>query len=352
MMGLPALLGRTARTATHLVGRHRDAEATVGAVPLKAPQGPVVRGHHAPPLGGLRPGVARRRQGGQERLRHQGQRRRAVAGERRPAPLPGRAQGACPARRWWRWCRCRCARRTSAASSTTGLPDVHPPAHRRGRPRQDGQGHRPGHQGREGGPQRRRRQAPHGLERARRALDVRAGGPGVLPAQPRRPAPADLQPGRLQRAGADLPALPVRRRAGGGLPDGPGVGGGRAQRHRALLPRPPRRRLPGRQGARGRPRPDGRVPRGRDGRPARGRRPAPHAPRARSRRSNRPTGWRPPGEDAPAGNGSAVAPGDGPPPSPGPAGKASKATKATKGPRSTKPAKPRPRAADPAEPQS
>ena len=39
-LGLPALLGRTVRTATHLVGRHRDPEATVGAVPLRAPRTP------------------------------------------------------------------------------------------------------------------------------------------------------------------------------------------------------------------------------------------------------------------------------------------------------------------------
>jgi WS/DGAT/MGAT family acyltransferase len=40
MIGLPALVGRTARTATHLLNRHRDADATVGAVPLKAPKVP------------------------------------------------------------------------------------------------------------------------------------------------------------------------------------------------------------------------------------------------------------------------------------------------------------------------
>lgn len=37
---LPRLLGRTARTATELVNRHRDPEATVGAVPLRAPRTP------------------------------------------------------------------------------------------------------------------------------------------------------------------------------------------------------------------------------------------------------------------------------------------------------------------------
>jgi diacylglycerol O-acyltransferase / wax synthase len=37
---LPALLGRTVRTATHLVNRHRDPEAVVGAVPLRAPRTP------------------------------------------------------------------------------------------------------------------------------------------------------------------------------------------------------------------------------------------------------------------------------------------------------------------------
>ena len=39
-LGLPALMGRTVRTATHLVGRHRDPEATVGAIPLRAPRTP------------------------------------------------------------------------------------------------------------------------------------------------------------------------------------------------------------------------------------------------------------------------------------------------------------------------
>lgn len=39
-IGLPALIGRTARTATALVSRHRDAEAATGAVPLKAPKAP------------------------------------------------------------------------------------------------------------------------------------------------------------------------------------------------------------------------------------------------------------------------------------------------------------------------
>jgi diacylglycerol O-acyltransferase / wax synthase len=40
VLSLPALLGRTVRTASHLVGRHRDPEAVVGAVPLKAPRTP------------------------------------------------------------------------------------------------------------------------------------------------------------------------------------------------------------------------------------------------------------------------------------------------------------------------
>lgn len=39
-IGLPALIGRTARTASALVSRHRDAEAATGAVPLKAPKVP------------------------------------------------------------------------------------------------------------------------------------------------------------------------------------------------------------------------------------------------------------------------------------------------------------------------
>ena len=81
MLGLPALLGRTARTATLLVGRHRDAERHRRGRAPEGAQGPVVGGHHPPPLGGLRPRVARRGQGGEERLRHQGQRRGAVAGE-------------------------------------------------------------------------------------------------------------------------------------------------------------------------------------------------------------------------------------------------------------------------------
>ena len=37
---LPALVGRTISTATHLVNRHRDPEAVVGAVPLRAPRTP------------------------------------------------------------------------------------------------------------------------------------------------------------------------------------------------------------------------------------------------------------------------------------------------------------------------
>ena len=39
-IGLPALMGRTVRTVTHLVGRHRDPEAPVGAIPLRAPRTP------------------------------------------------------------------------------------------------------------------------------------------------------------------------------------------------------------------------------------------------------------------------------------------------------------------------
>ena len=39
-VALPALVGRTVRTATHLVNRHRDPEAVVGAVPLRAPRTP------------------------------------------------------------------------------------------------------------------------------------------------------------------------------------------------------------------------------------------------------------------------------------------------------------------------
>jgi WS/DGAT/MGAT family acyltransferase len=40
VMSLPALVGRTVRTASHLVSRHRDPEAVVGAVPLRAPRTP------------------------------------------------------------------------------------------------------------------------------------------------------------------------------------------------------------------------------------------------------------------------------------------------------------------------
>lgn len=39
-MSLPALVGRTVRTATHLVSRHRDPGTVVGAVPLRAPRTP------------------------------------------------------------------------------------------------------------------------------------------------------------------------------------------------------------------------------------------------------------------------------------------------------------------------
>ncbi|HET6952265.1 MAG TPA: wax ester/triacylglycerol synthase family O-acyltransferase [Acidimicrobiales bacterium] len=39
-VSLPALVGRTVRTAGHLVSRHRDPEAVVGAVPLRAPRTP------------------------------------------------------------------------------------------------------------------------------------------------------------------------------------------------------------------------------------------------------------------------------------------------------------------------
>ncbi|HKY64853.1 MAG TPA: wax ester/triacylglycerol synthase family O-acyltransferase [Acidimicrobiales bacterium] len=39
-LSLPALLGRTVATATQLVGRHRDPETVVGAVPLRAPRTP------------------------------------------------------------------------------------------------------------------------------------------------------------------------------------------------------------------------------------------------------------------------------------------------------------------------
>jgi diacylglycerol O-acyltransferase / wax synthase len=40
VVSLPALLGRTARSASHLVSRHRDPETVVGAVPLRAPRTP------------------------------------------------------------------------------------------------------------------------------------------------------------------------------------------------------------------------------------------------------------------------------------------------------------------------
>lgn len=39
-LSLPGLLGRTARTATHLVNRHRDPDTIGGAVPLRAPRTP------------------------------------------------------------------------------------------------------------------------------------------------------------------------------------------------------------------------------------------------------------------------------------------------------------------------
>jgi WS/DGAT/MGAT family acyltransferase len=39
-VSLPALLGRTVRTVTHLVTRHRDPATVVGAVPLRAPRTP------------------------------------------------------------------------------------------------------------------------------------------------------------------------------------------------------------------------------------------------------------------------------------------------------------------------
>jgi WS/DGAT/MGAT family acyltransferase len=39
-ISLPALVGRTARTISHLVSRHRDPETVVGAVPLRAPRTP------------------------------------------------------------------------------------------------------------------------------------------------------------------------------------------------------------------------------------------------------------------------------------------------------------------------
>lgn len=39
-LSLPALVGRTVRTATHLVSRHRDPDTVVGAVPLRAPRTP------------------------------------------------------------------------------------------------------------------------------------------------------------------------------------------------------------------------------------------------------------------------------------------------------------------------
>jgi diacylglycerol O-acyltransferase / wax synthase len=39
-VSLPALVGRTVRTATHLVSRHRDPATVVGAVPLRAPRTP------------------------------------------------------------------------------------------------------------------------------------------------------------------------------------------------------------------------------------------------------------------------------------------------------------------------
>jgi diacylglycerol O-acyltransferase / wax synthase len=39
-LSLPGLVGRTMRTAGHLVSRHRDPEAVVGAVPLRAPRTP------------------------------------------------------------------------------------------------------------------------------------------------------------------------------------------------------------------------------------------------------------------------------------------------------------------------
>jgi diacylglycerol O-acyltransferase len=49
-LSLPALVGRTVRTATHLVNRHRDPGAVVGAVPLRAPRTPwsaAITGHRA-----------------------------------------------------------------------------------------------------------------------------------------------------------------------------------------------------------------------------------------------------------------------------------------------------------------
>ena len=49
-----------------------------------------------------------------------GQRRRARAVRRRAAPLPRRPAARRSTRRWWRWCRCRCAPRTRRTRWATG----------------------------------------------------------------------------------------------------------------------------------------------------------------------------------------------------------------------------------------
>ena len=75
------------------------------------------------------------------------------------------------------------------------------------------------------------------------ALAARA----LLGHEPRRPPPADPQPGDLQRARPAVPALLRRRPARSTLPDGPGDGGRRPQHHRAELHGQRRRRLHGRR---------------------------------------------------------------------------------------------------------
>ena len=122
VMSLPALVGRTVRTASHLRqppprsrGRRRRRAAAGAAHAL-------VGGHHPAPLGGLRPRAPQRHQAGARRVRRQGQRRGAHPRVRRPAPVPHRPGRRCPGSRWSACARSRCGPRTSWAAPTTGSP--------------------------------------------------------------------------------------------------------------------------------------------------------------------------------------------------------------------------------------
>ena len=94
--------------------------ATPAAPEPRRPEDEVQRAGLAAPAVRVRPALARRLQGGQERPRRDGQRRRRLGLRGRRPALAARRTTTCPTRRSSRRCRCRCAPTRSSGPTATG----------------------------------------------------------------------------------------------------------------------------------------------------------------------------------------------------------------------------------------